>query len=89
MDAIFQDLKDRFVTNYFVYANDSKAYADADHTTQLTTSQLKDAFLKGCMVVTAAGFATPVTYTETSNVGSVSYFASGSEVSIAAVADPE
>ena len=71
MDKIFNDAKDKNVAKVIVYAASSKAYVDASHKTQMTTSQLKDAFLKGCVVEIENGYAMPITYTETSKVGTV------------------
>ena len=91
MDKIFQDYKDVHVTAVKVYVNDSKAYEDSAFTTQLTTSELKEAFVKGLLIVEGDDtFAKPVRYSVADSVGSISYIASnGSVATAAAVADPE
>lgn len=95
MDKIFQQAKDKNVAAIVIYekTSETKAYKDAAFTVQYTTSELKDAFLKGAVIALAAGgFAKPVAYSETSSVGSVGYVKDGesvSVVSLAAVADPE
>ena len=94
MAKIFQQAKDKNVAAVLIYekTSETKAYKDAAYTVQYTTSELKDAFLKGAVIVLAAGgYAKPINYTETSSVGSVGYVKSGgslSIVSLAAVADP-
>jgi hypothetical protein len=93
-EKIFQQAKDKNVAAVVIYekTSETKAYKDAAYTTQFTTSELKDAFLKGAVIALAAGgFATPVGYSETSSVGSVDYVSNGESISIvslAAVADP-
>lgn len=73
MERIFNDAKDKNVAKVIVYVNSSKAYADAEHKIQLKTSELKDAFMKGCVLCTAANtYVTPINYTEASKVGTVS-----------------
>lgn len=90
MDKVYQDLKDVYVANYYIYdGGDDKAYADAEKTTQLTTSQLFDCFVKGCVVKAEAGLFKPVSYTESEGVGSVTYVGAAANVTISAVADPE
>ena len=94
MAKIFQQAKDKNVAAVLIYekTSETKAYKDAAYTVQYTTSELKDAFLKGAVIVLAAGgYAKPINDTETSSVGSVGYVKSGeslSIVSLAAVADP-
>ncbi len=94
MDRIYQDLKDRFVVSIVIYTKgtDGKAYMDSATTKQFTTSDLKEAFLKGAVIKTANGYAYPTEYVEASKVGSVKYPKAGSSsvevVSLAAVADP-
>lgn len=72
MDMIFMDAKDKNVAKVIIYVDSSKAYVDADHTTQMKTSQLKDAFLKGAILEITNGYAVPLFYTETAKVGTVS-----------------
>lgn len=91
MDKIFDDYKDVHVAVVKVYVNDSKAYEDSNFTKQLTTSELKEAFVKGLLIVESDdAFAKPVRYSVADSVGSISYIASnGSVVTASAVADPE
>lgn len=71
MDKIFNDAKDKNVAKVIVYVDSSKAYVDSAHKTQMTTSQLKDAFLKGCVLEIENGHAMPIAFTVTSKVGTV------------------
>ena len=75
MAAIYEDYDDQHVANYLIYyKNDGKAYTDAAKTVQFTTSALKDYFLKGSLIVLDDdSYAVPVGYSETSNIGSVTY----------------
>ena len=58
MKKIFQDAKDKYVTAVIVFAKaaDHKLYDDAEFTTQSKEAVVKDAFLKGVLVV-ASGTA--------------------------------
>lgn len=72
MEKIYQDAKDKNVAKVIVYVSSTKAYSDAEHTVQMKTSELKDAFMKGCVLVSAAGtWVTPTSYTEASKVGTI------------------
>lgn len=77
MSKIYEDAKDLHVVATLVYnkSSDSKAYKDAECTDQFTTSELKEAFIKGALIVLASngGFVKPVKYAESSSVGSVYY----------------
>lgn len=72
MERIYQDAKDKNVAKVIVYVNSAKAYSDEDHKTQMKTSELKDAFMKGCVLVSAAGtWVVPTSYTEASKIGTI------------------
>ena len=96
---IYEDANDQHVRAFMVYkkTSETKAYVDAAFTTQYTTSQLKDAFIKGALVKLEDGaLVKPVKYSETSSVGSIFYIkpngttaTSADIASLAAVADPE
>lgn len=97
MDKIFEDANEQHVRAIYIYkkANQTKAYVDAAFTTQFTTSELKNAFLKGAVIKLDGGdIVKPIKYTESSNVGSVAYIVpngttatSADIASLAAVAD--
>lgn len=76
MDKIYQDAKDLNVATVIIYKKSAqtKAYADAACTVQLTTAELKDAFIKGAVIKLEDGaFVKPIKYDETSSIGSVYY----------------
>lgn len=94
MERIYNDAKDKNVAKVVIFVNANKAYADAAHKVQFKTSELKDAFMKGCILKTAENtYAIPTNYTETSKVGAVSAImtsATGDTVTVtraAAIAD--
>ena len=64
MDKIFNDAKDKNVAAVKVYV-DTNNYAclDSAKSVKLTAEELEDAFVKGCVVVTATGYAIPTAYT--------------------------
>lgn len=75
MERIYNDAKDKNVAAVVIYGktSDTKAYIDADCTTQFKTSELKEAFVKGAVVIIGAAYYIPVSFTVASNVGSVNY----------------
>lgn len=73
MERIYNDAKDKNVAKIVIFVNANKAYVDAAHKVQFKTSELKDAFMKGCVLQTAEGaYAIPTNYTEASKIGTVS-----------------
>lgn len=75
MDKIFDQAKDKNVAAIVIYGkgSDGKAYADANGTTQLKTSELKDAFLKRAVIQIGTEYFIPVTFSIASNIGTVKY----------------
>jgi hypothetical protein len=99
MAKLFQDAKDVHVVATYIYGKgtDSYAYKDSACTTKFTTSELKNAFLKGAVIALASngGYVFPVKYAESSSVGSVYFIkpngttaTSADIASLAGVADP-
>lgn len=73
MERIYNDAKDKNVAKIVIFVNANKAYVDVAHKVQFKTSELKDAFMKGCVLQTAEGaYAIPTNYTEASKIGTVS-----------------
>lgn len=73
MERIYNDAKDKNVAKIVIFVNANKAYLDDAHKVQFKTSELKDAFMKGCVLKTAENtYAIPTNYTEASKVGTVS-----------------
>lgn len=54
MDRIYNREEDKNCANIIVYskAGDTKAYSDKECTLQYKTSELKNAFKKGCIIIT-------------------------------------
>lgn len=75
MEKLYNDAKDKNVSATYIYgkSNDTKAYANADCTVQMKTSELKEAFLKRAIIVIGDAFFIPSGFSITSNVGSVTY----------------
>lgn len=86
MDKIFDQAKDKNVAAIVIYGkgSDGKAYADANGTTQLKTSELKDAFLKRAVIQIGTEYFIPVTFSITSDVGTVKYAKSNSTTATSA-----
>lgn len=93
MEKIYDDSKDVHVAAVVVYAVSGDACADQDGTTQLTTSELKDAYVKGTIIVDDGVQYTPASYAESEGVGTITYFKVITDTVTAAtvesVADPE
>ena len=99
MTKIYEDANEQHVRAFVIYkkANQTKAYADSDCTIQLTTSELKNIFIKGALIKLDSGdLVKPIKYAESSSVGSVYYIVpngttatSADIASLAATADPE
>lgn len=87
-DRIFDDAKDKNVRAICVYGDgsDGKAYVDAANTTQFTNSELKEAFLKGAIVVIDDVYYAPVNYgLDESELGYVTYVKADSSTATTAV----
>ena len=75
MEKLYNDAKDKNVSATYIYGktSDTKAYADSSCTVQMKTSELKEAFLKRALIVIGNNFYIPVSFSVTSNAGSVTY----------------
>lgn len=75
MEKLYNDAKDKNVSATYIYGKtgDTKAYADSGCTVQMKTSELKEAFLKRALIVIGNNFYIPVSFSVTSNAGSVTY----------------
>lgn len=83
MERIYDQAKDKNIAAIIIYGKASestgaKAYVDAAGTIQFKTSELKDAFLKRALVQIGSDIFVPISYTESSNVGTVTYAKAGS-----------
>ena len=73
MDRIYNRAEDKNCANIILYASNDlnkveKVYSDSSCTMQCTTSELKNAFMKGCVVVSSAlnAMAYPIALSENS-----------------------
>jgi hypothetical protein len=89
MDRIYNRAEDKNSANIIVYgkASDTKAYSDAACTMQCTTSELKNAFMKGCIVAIGSDSVYyPVSLSIASKVATLTYAKAGSTSGSAATA---
>lgn len=90
MDRIWNRAEDKNSANIIVYgkASDTKAYSDKACTTQCTTSELKNAFMKGCVVAIGDDMYYPVALSVASStkVATLTYAKAGSTAGSAATA---
>lgn len=89
MDRIYNRAEDKNSANIIVYgkASDTKAYSDAACTMQCTTSELSNAFMKGCIVAIGSdSLYYPVSLSIASKVATLTYAKAGSTSGSAATA---
>lgn len=62
-EMLYEQGKDLHVRKYIVYANDGKLYGDAEHTKGVTAEEMKDAYMKGALlIVDGEDTLTPVSF---------------------------
>lgn len=74
MDKIFGRAEDKYVRHYHLYCkatSDGKVYIDSECKTQATTSEVKNAFLKGALVDQAGKLYAITSYSEASKVATI------------------
>ena len=89
MDRIYNRAEDKNSANIIVYgkASDNKAYSDAECTMQCTTSELVNAFMKGCIVAIGSdSMYYPVSLIISSKIATLTYVKAGSTSGSAATA---
>ena len=89
MDRIYNRAEDKNSANVIVYgkASDTKAYSDEACTMQCTTSELKNAFMKGCIVAIGSdSMYYPVSLSISSKIATLTYAKAGSTSGSAATA---
>lgn len=90
MNRIYNRAEDKNCANIIVYgkASDTKAYSDKACTKQCTTAELKNAFMKGCVVVIGDDMYYPVALSVASStkVATLTYAKAGSTAGSAATA---
>lgn len=98
MAKIYEDAKDLHVVATLIYKKtaETKAYKDSDLTIQYATSELKEVFTKGALIVLEDGsIVKPFKYVLDSTIGTVYYIepngvtaTSADIASLVATADP-
>ena len=81
MDKIFARAEDNHVRHYRLYckaSSDGKVYVDSECKTQATTSEVKNAFLKGAVVDQAGKLYALTSYSEASGVATIVLLTVGS-----------
>ena len=75
MAKIYEDAKDVHVRATVIYKKsaETKAYADSDFTVQMTTSELKDAYLKGAVIDVSGVQYIPVCLSIANGIATVTY----------------
>lgn len=91
MDRIWNRAEDKNSANIIVYAkaSDTKAYSDEACTMQCTTSELKNAFMKGCIVVIGSSdvyYPISLSIASSTKIATLTYAKSGSTAGTAATA---
>lgn len=87
MDRIYEDAKDVHVRAICVYgkASDTAAYVDSACTEKFKTSDLKEAFLKGTVIVIGGEYYKPISFVVNSSVGKVTYVTADKSTATTAV----
>lgn len=89
MDRFYNRAEDKNCANIIVYskASDTKAYSDEECTKQCTTSELVNAFIKGCIVAIGSdSMYYPASLSVASKVATLTYVKAGSGAGSAATA---
>lgn len=74
MDKIFGRAEDKYVRHYKLYCkatSDGKVYVDSECKMQATTTEVKNAFLKGAFVDQGGKLYAVTSYSETSNIATI------------------
>lgn len=91
MDRIYNRAEDKNSANIIVYgkASDTKAYYDEACTMQCTTSELKNAFMKGCIVAIGSSdayYPISLSVASSTKIATLTYAKAGSTAGTAATA---
>lgn len=88
MDRIYDQAKDKNVAAIVIYGKgtDGKAYVDAEGTGVYKTRALRDAFLKRAIIQIDNKYFIPIAFSETGDIGTVTYAKAGSTDGSAATA---
>lgn len=70
---IYEHADDQHVRATVVYVKSNVAYIDSTCKTKMTTSQLKNAFFKRCLISDGTKYYQPLIYSEAAKVGKIEY----------------
>lgn len=87
MSKIYEDAKDLHVVATYIYGktSDTAAYIDSGCTEKYKTSDLKEVFLKGGIIVIGEDCYTPLNFIVKSGIGSVTYVSADKTTATTAV----
>lgn len=87
MTKIFENACDKHVRGTYIYkkTSDTKAYADAAFTVQLTTSELTDIFLKGAVIDVAGVLYKPTGLKIATGIATITYVTADTSTATTAV----
>lgn len=79
LNKIYKEAKDKYVAAVCLYvkASDTKAYIDPDYKTTVDKDTLKELFINGAVIVETTGTYKPISYTEKSGAGVLTYIKTG------------
>lgn len=72
-NKVYEHANDLHVRAIIVYVKSNVAYVDSACTTKMTTSQLRNAFFKRCIISENSKYYQPLVYSEAANVGKIEY----------------
>lgn len=73
MDKIYENVNDLHVVATYIYVNEGNAYADSAYETQLKTSELKELFIKGALIVDNEDMFKPTGFKVDETIGTIFY----------------
>lgn len=72
-NKVYEHANDLHVRATVVYVKSSAAYSDSECKKKMTTSQLKNAFLKRCIISDNSKLYQPLVYSEADKIGKIEY----------------
>lgn len=72
-NKVYEHANDLHVRTIVVYVKESVTYTNRACTKKMSTSQLKDAFIKGCIVSDESKLYRPLIYKEANGIGEIEY----------------
>lgn len=87
MDRIYDDAKDIHVRAVCIYGKtgDTTAYLDSACTEKFKTGELKEAFIKGAVIIIGNDYYEPVSFISKNSIGTVTYVTADKSTATTAV----